>query len=114
MCVVVDVGDWVDEYTSLRKGKNDSVILTPKNSGLLAVDNAGSFVPILGEDDFHVLVWKDGVGLQCRGTRDAVKGASRKEMANYDLVNSLRGFPGDRHYGGVTVLLIGVPDIFIG
>ena len=35
-------------------------------------------------------------------------------MANYDLVNLLRGFPGDRHYGGVAVLLIGVPDIFIG
>ena len=45
MCVVVDVRDWVDEYAlSLRKAKDDSVILTPKNSGLLAVHNAGSFV----------------------------------------------------------------------
>ena len=67
MCVVLDVRDWVDEYAlSLRKAKDDSVILTPKNSGLLAVHNAGSFVSILGEDHFHVFLWKDGVGLYCR------------------------------------------------
>ena len=115
MCVVVNVGDWVDKYAlSLRKRKNDRVILRAENSGLLAVDDAGSFVPILGEDHFHVFLWEDRVGLHCRGTRYGVEGASRKEMANYDVVNAVRRFPGHRHYGGVAVLLIGLPDIFVG
>ena len=110
----MDVGHWVDEYAlSLRKGKNDCVILTAKNSRLLTVDNAGTFVPILGEDNFHVFVWKDGVGVHWRGKGDVIEGASREQMANYDLINSLGGFPGDPHYGGVTMLLIGLPDIFI-
>ena len=64
MCVVVEVRDWVDKYAlSLRKRKNDRVILTAKNSGLLAVDNAGRFVSILGEDHFHVFwnsTWRKG------------------------------------------------------
>ena len=64
MHVVLDVGDWIHEYAlSLREGKNDGVILTPKNGGLLVIEDAGSFVPILRKDDFHVFVWKDGIRL---------------------------------------------------
>ena len=66
MCVIVNVGDWVDKYAlSLRKRKNDRVILRAENNGLLAVDDAGSFVPILGEGHFHVFLWEDRVGLHC-------------------------------------------------
>ena len=115
MCVVVEVRDWVDKYAlSLRKRKNDRVILTAENSGLLAVDNAGSFVSILGEDHFHVFMGEDRVGVHCRGTRYGGEGPSRKEMANYDVIDTVGCFPGDRHDGGVAVLLIGLPDIFVG
>ena len=115
MCVVVQVRDWVDKYAlSLRKRKNDRVILTAENSGLLAVDNAGSFVSILGEDHFHVFMGEDRVGVHCRGTRYGGEGSSGKEMANYDVIDTVGCFPGDRHDGGVAVLLIGLPDIFVG
>lgn len=114
MCVVVYAGDWVHKYAlSLRKRKNDCVVLTPENSGLLAVDNAGCFVSILREDDFHVFMGKYRVRVHCRDTRYRCKGSSRKEMANYDVIDTVRCFPGDRHNGGVTVLLIGLPDVLV-
>ena len=114
MRVVVDVGYWIHEYAlSLREGENDGVVLTGKNSGLLAIHDADCLVPILRKDDFHVFVWKDGVRLHHRSTRDVADGASWEEMANDDLVNSLCRFPGHGHYGGVAVLLIGMPDVFI-
>ena len=114
MCVVVYAGDWVDKYAlSLRKRKNDCVVLAPENSGLLAVDNAGCFVSILREDHFHVFMGKYGVRVHCGDTRYGCKGSSRKEMANYDVIDTVRCFPGDRHDGGVTVLLIGLPDVLV-
>ena len=35
-------------------------------------------------------------------------------MANDDVVNSLPTLPREGHDGGVTVLLIRLPDVFIG
>ena len=115
VCIVLDVGYWIHKYTfSFREGKNDGVILTAKNGGLLAIDNAGRLVPILRKDDFHVLVWEDRIRVDNGRARDVADGAFREQTANDDLIDPLRCFPRDCHYGGVTVLLIGVPDLLVG
>lgn len=89
------------------------MIFTAKNGGLLAIDNAGSLVPVLGKDHLHVFVGKDRIGVHNGSARDVAAGASREEMANDDLIDPLRGFPRDCHYRCVSVLLIGAPDFFI-
>ena len=68
--VVVDVRYWIYKYRlSLRKRKDDSVILTTENGGLLPVYNPRRFVPVFCEYDLHVLMWKYGLAVDCRSTR---------------------------------------------
>lgn len=57
MGVIVHAADWIDEYTLfLGEGKNDGVILTPKNSDFLATDDARCLVSILRKNHLHMFV----------------------------------------------------------
>ena len=76
--VVVHVRDWIYEDSSLWEGENDSVILRLKNSYLLAIYNACCLVSILHENDMHLFVGKDGVGVGNGSTRDVTDGPSRE------------------------------------
>ena len=89
------------------------MIFTAKNGGLLAIDNAGGLVPLLGKDHLHVFLRKDRIGVHNGSARDVADGASREEMANDNLIDPLRGFSRDCHYRCVSVLLVGAPDLFI-
>ena len=77
--VIVHAADWIDEYTLfLGEGKNDGVILTPKNSDFLATDDARCLVSILRKNHLHMFVWKDGVGIDYGSTGDVTDGASQE------------------------------------
>ena len=72
--------DWIYEDSSLWEGENDGVILRLKNSYLLAIYNACCLVSILHENDMHLFVGKDGVGVGVGNgsTRDVTDGPSRE------------------------------------
>ena len=70
LCIIVQVSDWVDEHTlSLRKRKNDRVVFRGDDGSFLAVHNAGRFVSVFSEDNLHILMWEDWVGVYWGNTR---------------------------------------------
>ena len=73
--VVVHVGHWIHEYSSLWEGENDGVIFASPNGLLLAIYH---LVSILGENDTRLFVREDRVQVGDRGPGDVTNGPSRE------------------------------------
>ena len=76
--VIVHVRHWIGEHSSLWEGENDGMILAPQNSCLLSIYDTRCLVLILCENDLHLFLGKDGIGVGNGSTRDVTNRPSRE------------------------------------